>query len=58
MRMYGYERALMAYSCEEIELHAGIRFDDVDNVLGAEGTEEVVDEILNERVVSDRSSVR
>ena len=39
------------------KLHAGVWFDDVDDVLGAKGAEKIVDEVLYEWVVGDGGSI-
>jgi hypothetical protein len=40
-----------------VELHASIRLDGVHDILGSERTEEVVDEVLDERVGADGCAV-
>jgi hypothetical protein len=48
----------MAHFCQETQLHASVGLNDVHYILSAKGTEEVVDEILNEGVIGDRSAIR
>ena len=47
----------MTHLCQKIQLHSSIGLNNVDDVLSAERPEEIVDKVLDERVIGYGSAI-